>query len=95
MKKIIICVNYRANPVQPSCGARGSEAIALRIEKEIDERGLPIELERTYCLGHCEQGPNLRLAPNGEFFHRFNYQSIPRLLTAAMNCKQPGEPNKD
>lgn len=88
MKKIIVCVNYRANPSQPSCAARGSKEIALRIEQEIIEQGLPVELERIDCLGYCAQGPNLRLTPNGRFFHRFDYQDIPQLLSEA-RCAQP------
>lgn len=90
MKKIIVCVNHRANPNQPSCAARGSKEIALRIEQEIARQGLPVELERIDCLGHCEQGPNLRLAPNGRFFHRFDSKDIPQLLSAA--CSAPDDP---
>lgn len=79
-QKIIICVNYRSNPNQPSCAARGSEAIAQCLEQEITERGLPASVERFYCLGYCERGPNLRLTPEGRFFHQFGIGDIPQLL---------------
>jgi NADH:ubiquinone oxidoreductase subunit E len=79
-QKIIICVNYRSNPNQPSCALRGSEAIAQCLEREIAERGLPASVERFYCLGYCEKGPNLRLAPEGGFFHQFEIGDIPQLL---------------
>ncbi len=68
MKKVIVCINHRANPSQPSCGARGGgETLALKLEQEIAARGLNIKLERFRCLGCCRDGPNLKLAPNGRF----------------------------
>lgn len=67
MKKVIICTHHRANPTQPSCAARGSLDIAERLEVEIAARGWDISLERFPCLGLCENGPNLRLAPGGPF----------------------------
>ena len=82
MKKIVVCVNHRANPSQPSCAARGSGAIANCLEAEIAARNLPITVERFYCLGFCEQGPNVRLAPNGQFFHALTAQDMPTLLLA-------------
>lgn len=90
MYKIIICVNYRASPNQASCAARGSTAMALRIEQEIASQGLPVELERVDCLGYCEQGPILRLTPNGRFFHHFDSKDIPQLLLEACRV-QPGK----
>lgn len=83
MKNIIVCVNYRANPDQPSCAARGSEAIARCIEQEIARRELPLSVERVICLGCCRQGPNVRLAPDGRFFHHFNTGDIAQLLSEA------------
>lgn len=80
MKKVIVCVNYRANPDQPSCAARGSEKIAQCLEEEISKRNLHIPLERLHCMGFCEQGPNVRLVPNGQFFHELSLQDIPDVM---------------
>lgn len=95
MKKIIICVNYRANPNQPSCAARGSTEIAVRIEQEAARQGIPVELERIYCLGYCEQGPNLRLIPNGRFFHRFDCKDIPQLLSESKGDLRDETPDEN
>lgn len=81
MKKIIVCVNYRANPDQPSCAARGSEEIAQHLETEVAKRHLPISVERFYCLGHCDHGPNLHLAPGGLFFHYLSLENIAEALS--------------
>lgn len=68
MKKIVICTNRRSNPAQPSCGARGGEEIADRLQQLIAAQGLAIQVECFPCLGRCDQGPNARLAPGGKFF---------------------------
>ncbi|HZV99730.1 MAG TPA: (2Fe-2S) ferredoxin domain-containing protein [Methylophilaceae bacterium] len=80
MKKVIVCVNYRANPNQPSCAARGSEQLAKILEAEIQQRGLPAYVERFICFGLCNDGPNLRLAPNGPFISGASQQNLPDIL---------------
>lgn len=82
MKKILVCINRRS-PNHPSCAARGSEAIALCIEQEVASRNLPVAVERIHCLGHCQQGPTLRLAPDGRFFYQLVLQDVPRLIAEA------------
>lgn len=80
MKKIIVCVNSRANPDQPSCAARGSRELARCLETEIAKHKLGIKVERSDCLGYCSVGPNLKLAPQGRFLHGFKKQDIPAIL---------------
>lgn len=72
MKKILVCTNLRANPNQPSCAARGSEALANELNQVIKKQNIAIEVEHTDCLGFCEIGINLRLSPNGDFIHQAN-----------------------
>lgn len=79
-RKIIVCVNHRANPERPSCGARGGEEIACGLEMELRRRKLAIPVERFNCLGQCENVPNLRLAPAGPFYHHCSLQDIPGLM---------------
>lgn len=64
----------------PSCGARGGIEIAQALETEILSRGLPVALERFNCLGLCEQGPNLKLSPGGEFWHDVRLEDVPLLV---------------
>ena len=66
MKQVIVCTNLRSNPGQPSCAARGSESLAERLQQEITLRGWKIKLERFPCLGCCDTGPNVKLAPGGK-----------------------------
>jgi len=67
MKKVIVCVNQRSNPGQPSCAARGGVELADLLEREIRQRNIAITLERFHCLGRCDDGPNLKLVPGGKF----------------------------
>jgi len=80
MKKVVVCVNYRANPQQPSCAARGGERIADLIERGIAAENIGIMLERFKCLGRCDEGPNLRMAPGGEFCSGVRPEDVPALL---------------
>jgi (2Fe-2S) ferredoxin len=79
-KIVTVCVNYRSNPDAPSCGARGGEKIAQALEIAIAERGLPVVVERFYCLGMCEHGPNLKLSPGGVFCQGVHHGDLPQLL---------------
>ena len=68
-KKILICTNFRANPNNPSCAARGSKNVLEALQLALKQKNLPIKIEESPCLGFCDIGPNLRLMPNEEFFH--------------------------
>ena len=84
-KKILVCTNFRANPNNPSCAARGSKEVMAALLQELKQKNLPIIVEESPCLGFCEIGPNLRLMPNGEFFHGV---SVTELTTIIKNTKK-------
>ena len=81
MKTVIICINHRANPNNPSCGARGSEKIAAALQHQITAANLPVVLKRFKCLGHCDKGPNLRIAPDGRFFYGVTEDMLEEVIT--------------
>lgn len=88
-KSLIICINKRANPMQPSCGARGSIDIANKLEQAISVQKLPITLVRQKCLGMCESGPNLKLAPSGKFYNHVTDECLANLLVEVESfCKE-------
>ncbi len=75
-KKIIVCVKHRTSNHQPSCGAKGSESLAIQIEQWILSTGLNLSVERFKCLGCCDQGINIKLVPDGPFFHGLTLDNL-------------------
>ncbi len=82
---VTVCVNRRDNTgglVMASCGARGGEAIAHAVERGLAERGLKAQFATIKCLGVCEKGPNIRLAPSNSWFQQLTLADVPAVLDA-------------
>ncbi len=79
-KKIIVCTNYRANPNNPSCAGRGSQKVIAALNVQLAQNNCPITVEESACLGFCDVGPNLRLMPNGEFFHGVSTNNLKKII---------------
>lgn len=80
MKTALVCIHQRTNPSQPSCGQRGGLEIAEVLTREIADRGLDIHLERFACLGLCNEGPNVKLSPEGPFLSHLAPDGINALM---------------
>ena len=63
-----------------SCAGRGSERLLVQLETLIKNRDLRVAVEPIYCFGRCAQGPNVRLAPGGEFFERVDVCDLPAIV---------------
>ena len=87
-KQLLVCTNYRANPNNPSCAARGSKKIAIELQQVLQKNNVAIEVEESPCMGFCNVGPNLRLIPNGEFFHEVSAEKLPVIIQAAKKFTQ-------
>ena len=81
-KKLLVCTNFRANPNQPSCAARGSKEIALALAQQLQQKNVKIEIEEIQCMGYCKIGPNLRLIPNGAYFHEVSARKFAEIIKA-------------
>lgn len=78
---LTVCVNVRPEDgISVSCGPRGGADIAAGIEAEIGRRGLAIEVETIRCLGLCQRGPNVRLAPGNSWFHGVRVSDVAELV---------------
>lgn len=78
-QRLVICNNRRLTAQKPSCGA-ANMAIARRLEVSILEQQIPISIEYKKCLSQCDKGPNMRLAPSGQFFHGVTLDSVPAII---------------
>jgi NADH:ubiquinone oxidoreductase subunit E len=81
-KKLLVCTNYRANSNNPSCAARGSKELACALLQELQKINVLIETEEIQCMGYCKVGPNIRLMPNGEFFHEVSAKKFSKIIKA-------------
>jgi NADH:ubiquinone oxidoreductase subunit E len=82
-KKLLVCTNFRANPNNPSCAARGSKEVLTALTQQLQNKKVSIEIEEVQCMGYCDVGPNVRLIPNGEFFHEVSAKKLGKIIKAA------------
>ncbi|HUT51046.1 MAG TPA: (2Fe-2S) ferredoxin domain-containing protein [Alphaproteobacteria bacterium] len=83
---ITICVNERPEDgISVSCGARGGLAVEKAIRAEISARGAAVDVRTIKCLGLCQKGPNVRLAPGNSWFHGVRDRDVPELVEMALN----------
>jgi len=68
MKTILVCTNHRYGITSPSCGLRGSEKTLSALTKAVQQRGMPFEVKKFVCMGHCSFGPTVRIQ-GGPIFH--------------------------
>lgn len=74
--RLIVCVNRRLGSGQRSCAGSGSLDLIDRLETMIAEENLAVPIVRRECLGRCEQGPVMRIAPAGPFFTEIEENSL-------------------
>jgi (2Fe-2S) ferredoxin len=65
---VVVCINERLGTGQRSCVGSGSLDLISQLESMIAAENLQVPLVRRECLGRCEQGPVMRIAPAGPFF---------------------------
>ena len=83
---LTVCVNTRPdNGISVSCGARGADAVREALQAEIAARELDIEFTTIHCLGLCQRGPNVRLAPGNSWFHGVHADDAPKLIDLVLN----------
>lgn len=79
LKKLLVCTNFRANPNHPS---RGSKEITISLAQQLQKKNVSIEIEEIQCMGFCKVGPNVRLIPNGEYFHEVSARKFAEIIKA-------------
>jgi NADH:ubiquinone oxidoreductase subunit E len=85
---IVICINRRLGLNSPSCAARGAETLAAELQRQLARAGLSVELKYIQCLGQCEQGPNLRIAPGEAFYQGVGLGDLPGIIVELQRLTQ-------
>lgn len=74
--RLVVCVNERLGYGQKSCGGSGSRDHIDQLNRLLEEAGLNIPVVEQVCLGRCEEGIAMRIAPGGEFFTKVREQDL-------------------
>lgn len=79
---LIVCTKHRLFGEQPSCAARGSKILHKKLMPLANMVGVAVDT--VPCLGECELGPNIKLAPYGDIYHHVSEADLPNLVVAAL-----------
>jgi (2Fe-2S) ferredoxin len=78
--RLIVCVNERLGSGQRSCVGSGSLDLINRLEAMIAAENLAVPVVRRECLGRCEEGPAMRIAPAGPFFCEIDAATLDEIV---------------
>ncbi len=85
--RLLVCVNERSGLNQKSCATSGSRALIQSIQQRIKASGLDIKITEQVCLGRCDKGITMRIAPGGPFFTQVTEQDLDSIIHAVQNFK--------
>lgn len=64
-----------------ACVASGSLKVIDGLEKDSMQKGLDLEIVKTGCQGMCQNGPNLKMEPDGYYYQRVRPEQASSLLS--------------
>ena len=86
--RLVVCINQRLGTGQRSCVGSGSLDLISRLEEKMAAQNLDIPIVRRECLGRCEEGPAMRIAPAGPFFTGVDEQSLENIIEALRDFRE-------
>lgn len=84
-KRLVVCVNERSASNQKSCAGSGSRALIQLIQQRIMHAGYHFEVIEQVCLGRCDHGIAMRIAPGGPFFTEVTEQDLDAIIQAVQD----------
>lgn len=79
-KILFVCTNERETGA--CCGKRGSTALRDALKAAITARGLKgrVRVARSDCLDRCNQGPNVMVFPDQQWYAGVTLADVPRII---------------
>ncbi len=71
---------------QPSCAVRGSRELMAETQRFVEQMNIDIAIETSVCMGRCQDGPTVKLAPRGEFIQDANAGNIQEAIIKFVEC---------
>ncbi|HIC09147.1 MAG TPA: (2Fe-2S) ferredoxin domain-containing protein [Aquificales bacterium] len=91
-KHVLVCMARKPNPMMPSCGAKGSDQIAMKFQEEVMKRGLQnVLVSVTGCLGACEMGPVVVVYPDGVWYGNVKPEDVEEIIEKHILGGEPVE----
>lgn len=78
--RLVVCINERLGTGQRSCVGSGSLGYIATIRELLAANQMDVNIVQRECLGKCEQGPVMRIAPGGRFFTDIDDNSLPLIV---------------
>ena len=65
-----------------ACSSSGSNQIVAEFKKEFEAQGIAgkVEILQTGCLGFCEQGPIVKIMPQGTFYVHVKPEDVKEIV---------------
>jgi (2Fe-2S) ferredoxin len=76
-------MRYAPNPI--SCANSGCHLILIALEKAVAANHLVIDVVTTRCLLKCDEGPNIKLIPEGMIWNRATLDTVSEIIA---KCKK-------
>lgn len=78
--RLVVCINRRLGTGQRSCVGSGNLEYIAEIRRMIEHANLDVPVIERECLGKCEQGPVMRIAPGGRFYTEISQDSLTEIV---------------
>ncbi len=78
-KVILVCGNVHTDG-RVSCGLTGGTDLKNLLKAACKERGLPVRVVQTSCLGQCEFGPNVIITPDDVWLSGVRLEDVPAIV---------------
>ncbi len=82
-KQLFVCTNQREG--EAACCARGgSVAIREALKRYVKDHGLSgvVRVSQSGCQGLCEEGPNVMVFPDGDWYHHVRPEDVEMIVHA-------------
>jgi NADH:ubiquinone oxidoreductase subunit E len=80
-----VCTQMRYAPNPLSCANSGSHLILFALEEAVAANQLAIDVVAIRCLLKCDEGPNIRLIPEGMIWNRATLDTVSEIM---VKCKK-------
>jgi (2Fe-2S) ferredoxin len=78
-RQLLVCMQYRSGP-GTSCAVRHGGDLLEALATLIQDAGLDVEVKPINCFVKCELGANVKLMPDGKFWHHVSGQMLPEIV---------------